>query len=377
MIRSPSLRTRTNLFLCHLAVADLSVGLVCIVPNMVLAANIFHWFPGPFYNFFEEFSLTASVLLLVLIAAERYVAIIYPLKARQLFTRCRMYTSLMAVWTAAALYNVPLLMIYETATIADGHTYCYRYDTDQQPIRMDVYHVSTFLLTYVLPLLLMASMYLRMSLTLWRSSPGSMLQVTDRQGGAVKDTGKAPQTPALDSKRSEQEAKTKGASATTTTTADIACSTTRKSTGLMSTVPHNYSGGYTLPSLHTGRMRDGVYSVRFAAAAAAAASSSAASCRYQVTAHRVLQSRRKVIRLLVAVLVVFACCVLPFHLRLLLRYGLHVYFVHHPRGLIKFVSQLLFFLNSALNPVLYSLMSHSFRRSARQVLCCDSRSLRH
>lgn len=31
------------------------------------------------------------------------------------------------------------------------------------------------------------------------------------------------------------------------------------------------------------------------------------------------------------------------------------------------------FLNSTLNPLLYSIMSDSFRRSARQVLCCQKR----
>lgn len=49
-----------------------------------------------FYNFFEEFSMTVSVLLLVLIAAERYVAIIHPLQARSLFTRFRMYAALVS-----------------------------------------------------------------------------------------------------------------------------------------------------------------------------------------------------------------------------------------------------------------------------------------
>ena len=46
MTRSPALRSRTNLFLCHLAVADLSVGLVCIIPNLIVA-KVVVWIPGP------------------------------------------------------------------------------------------------------------------------------------------------------------------------------------------------------------------------------------------------------------------------------------------------------------------------------------------
>lgn len=49
-----------------------------------------------FYNFMEEFNLTVSILLHVLMALERYVAIIHPFVARRLFTRCRMYSILVS-----------------------------------------------------------------------------------------------------------------------------------------------------------------------------------------------------------------------------------------------------------------------------------------
>ena len=79
------------------------------------------------------------------------------------------------MWLASCLYNAPLLFVYDTFD-TETDTYCFREDDEQQPVNMEVYVVLSFLLTYLLPLLLMLSMYLRISLTLWRASPAHLLQ---------------------------------------------------------------------------------------------------------------------------------------------------------------------------------------------------------
>lgn len=97
---------------------------------------------------------------------------------------------------------------------------------------------------------------------------------------------------------------------------------------------------------------------------------------YEKSAHRyqpnlsvrVLSSRRKVVRLLVLVLLTFAVCVLPHHVRLLMFYW-NIY-PESSFGMsffppLAFISM---YLNSAMNPVLYSLFSESFRRSLRECL---------
>ena len=90
---------------------------------------------------------------------------------------------------------------------------------------------------------------------------------------------------------------------------------------------------------------------------------------------RVLASRRRVVRLLVVVLVTFAACVLPHHVRLVIfswnvnlgtRFG---------SGFLPPVAFVLLYLNSALNPVLYSVLSESFRRGVYEcVRACKRKS---
>ena len=84
-------------------------------------------------------------------------------------------TSQTLVWLASCLYNAPLLFVYVTFE-TENRTYCFRDDGEDQPIHMEVYVVLSFLLTYLLPLLLMVTMYLRISVTLWRATPANLLQ---------------------------------------------------------------------------------------------------------------------------------------------------------------------------------------------------------
>ncbi|CAG5122127.1 unnamed protein product, partial [Candidula unifasciata] len=45
------------------------------------------------YYFTESFSLCASVLFLAVIAIERYIVVMHPLRAKNLFTNCRMHAA--------------------------------------------------------------------------------------------------------------------------------------------------------------------------------------------------------------------------------------------------------------------------------------------
>ncbi|CAL1534376.1 unnamed protein product, partial [Lymnaea stagnalis] len=81
--------------------------------------------------------------------------------------------------------------------------------------------------------------------------------------------------------------------------------------------------------------------------------------RYQATSVRVLSSRRKVIRLLILVQVTFAVCVLPHHVRLLMNYWEVYPSLSFTFNFFPPLAFICLYLNSALNPVLYSLFSES------------------
>jgi len=82
-----------------------------------------------------------------------------------------------------------------------------------------------------------------------------------------------------------------------------------------------------------------------------------------------LTARRKIIRLLICIILNFAICVLPHHIRLLWQYwsapSTSFSFVHM---LIPPSTFLFFYANSALNPFLYAFLSEQFRKAFKDLL---------
>ena len=73
--------------------------------------------------------------------------------------------------------------------------------------------------------------------------------------------------------------------------------------------------------------------------------------------------RRKVIRLLIVIVVTFALCVLPRHVRLLWQYwGGHSHFTED-HLIVPPIASLFFYLNNCLNPFLYAFLSDNFRKA--------------
>lgn len=76
------MRTLTNFFLANLACADLCVGIFCVYQNLSLYLMA-SWNLGDFmcrmYHFVNSLSYAASIVMLVLISVERFLAIYHPI----------------------------------------------------------------------------------------------------------------------------------------------------------------------------------------------------------------------------------------------------------------------------------------------------------
>ena len=81
-------------------------------------------------------------------------------------------------------------------------------------------------------------------------------------------------------------------------------------------------------------------------------------------------SRRRAIRLLVAIVCTFALLLLPMHTQRLLQLLEIRYGEFEERIYLEIVSHLSMYLNSAVNPILYTFVSQSFRRNLRALCSC-------
>lgn len=88
-----------------------------------------------------------------------------------------------------------------------------------------------------------------------------------------------------------------------------------------------------------------------------------------------VRSKKRVTRLVVVVVVVFAVCWCPVQVVLVLKsvgaYGANM---NPPRIVIQIASQILAYTNSCVNPFLYAFLSENFRKSFRKIILCNSRA---
>ena len=88
-----------------------------------------------------------------------------------------------------------------------------------------------------------------------------------------------------------------------------------------------------------------------------------------------LLARRKVIRLLIAVIISFALCALPYHIRLLWQAWGNPQ-MSFGEFLVPPITFVIYYFSSALNPLLYAFLSLNFRVAMRDSLTCGRRHVR-
>ena len=120
-----SFRVVTNVLIINLAISDLLVTLFCMPFNVVMIHTRW-WDFGSISSFtckmvpyMQSLSVIASIFTLTCIAAERYVAIILPLKARTMNTICRTVILVVYIWILAVLFSVPNALWYTLIDLKD------------------------------------------------------------------------------------------------------------------------------------------------------------------------------------------------------------------------------------------------------------------
>lgn len=111
--------TRMYLFILHLCIADLSVAVFNVAPNICMIAS----FPDscPFQagvvsckavNYLSLVSVYGSTYVLVMTAVDRFLAICFPLWAQRLADR-HVHIMVMFAWIAALAFSVPQIVVFQ------------------------------------------------------------------------------------------------------------------------------------------------------------------------------------------------------------------------------------------------------------------------
>uniref|UniRef100_A0A3Q3L5Z7 Histamine H2 receptor n=1 Tax=Mastacembelus armatus TaxID=205130 RepID=A0A3Q3L5Z7_9TELE len=162
---SRRLRCLTNCFIVSLAVTDLLLGLLVLPFSALLQLNN-DWPLGPvFCNFYISMDVmlcTASILTLLAISVDRYLAVTMPLRYASLVLPWRVAMAMASVWAVSvAVSFLPIHMGWNTA---NGTVQNYGPWAPKRKCRFELnrpYTLTDSLLTFYLPLVAMCWTYLQ------------------------------------------------------------------------------------------------------------------------------------------------------------------------------------------------------------------------
>ncbi|XP_048357781.1 galanin receptor type 3 [Sphaerodactylus townsendi] len=158
----------TNLFILNLAVADLCFIIFC-VPFQATIYTLDGWLFGAFackaVHFLIYLTMYASSFTLAAVSVDRYLAIRYPLKSRDLRTSRNAALAMVLIWTLSLLFAGPYLSYYQIVHYQEMPI-CIPIWEDQ---RRKILDILTFVFGYVLPVFVVSLAYARTIKFLWTS----------------------------------------------------------------------------------------------------------------------------------------------------------------------------------------------------------------
>ncbi|CAF0947465.1 unnamed protein product [Rotaria sordida] len=164
--RVQRLRHPTNFILMSLAIADLLVTTTVMIPGFIYEIKQKWIFGRVFCNIWVANDITfctASILHLVAVSFDRYVAIENPLKYKQKMTKQMIFIIIGSIWLISVLLSYgPVLLGVYSQTKTNGHLS----DSTECGMRPNrIYSIISSLTSFYIPLIIILFLYGRIFIT--------------------------------------------------------------------------------------------------------------------------------------------------------------------------------------------------------------------
>ena len=165
--KEKALRTPINILIVNMAISDLLFSIIIFPALFVRLNTASHWLlSGPFgqalcrlKNFVTDVSVIVSVQSLVLIAVDRFVAVVFPLRPSLISSkRCRLF--ILVIWVVAMAVCCPPLFMWKVIENTEGLV-CQRKWNDifRESSWIKNYALVTIIVFTYVPLVLIAILY--------------------------------------------------------------------------------------------------------------------------------------------------------------------------------------------------------------------------
>ncbi|XP_068712000.1 RYamide receptor-like [Montipora foliosa] len=176
----PYMRSITNRLIANMAVADLIMTLSAMPYSVAFMYVKTRWFGGilgiitcKLLHFSIALSVAASVLTLVVIALDRFFAVVFPFKRSRVIPKITKTTTI--IWVLSVLSTSPYLYFFKSLQEPNDNYYCFMGETFANTAKARrALFLFIFIFLYAAPLCIVATFYSLISFKLWfRQIPGN------------------------------------------------------------------------------------------------------------------------------------------------------------------------------------------------------------
>ena len=165
--RTRSMRKPINFFIVNMAMSDLLFPIVCF-PYIVAEINFSYWLLGgpvgqalcKLHDFLVYVSATVSTQSLVLIAVDRFGAVVFPLRSPLISSKQGRFF-ILATWIIAIAANIPDALTYELVEYQKGLVCMHKWNkVFGESLSYRNYEVSMLVVLWYVPMVLIAILYM-------------------------------------------------------------------------------------------------------------------------------------------------------------------------------------------------------------------------
>ena len=181
--RKPDTRTLNGFLFVNMAVADLLVTFIVMpVSTAWLYTGGGKWLPVgivsdvtcTIVHYIFYVTIAASILSLTLMSVDRYLGVVFPLRRFPKFRRAKVLT--VVIWLSSMIFAIPVAVIWKAYEIEPLGVFCGPNFLLLGKFGMKGFYMYLLLVMYLIPLLMMSSLYILIGRALWlRNVPGRQL----------------------------------------------------------------------------------------------------------------------------------------------------------------------------------------------------------
>ena len=171
--KTKTMRKTINFLIVNMAMSDLFFPLI-LFPRIVITLYVDSWLIGgplgqalcKLVNFLADVSNAVSIQSMVLIAVDRFGAVVFPLRS-PLFSSKQCLLSILATWIVALAINSPNLFAFKLVEYPEGLDCVWQWhETFGESSSVENYFVSMMVTFNFIPLVLIAMLYIIIYITL-------------------------------------------------------------------------------------------------------------------------------------------------------------------------------------------------------------------